>query len=76
MVKVVQKFDEYKRWLVSEIGFGGILKLPMLAKLDLRMSVWVIRKVKVRSRVIAIDDERKIVITPEVPQDFSGSVRQ
>lgn len=31
VVRVVKMFDEYKRWLVSEIGLGEILKLPMLA---------------------------------------------
>ncbi|KAF7091381.1 LOW QUALITY PROTEIN: hypothetical protein CFC21_093972 [Triticum aestivum] len=60
VLKAVQKFDEYKRWLVSEIGLGGILKLPMLVKLDL-----VMRKVKVRPRVIAIDDNRNIFFTAE-----------
>lgn len=65
VVEVVGKFDEYKRWLVTEIGFGAILKLPMLVKLDLRMSVWVMRKVNARSRVIDIDEDQKIGFTAE-----------
>ncbi|KAM3212673.1 hypothetical protein ACQJBY_065617 [Aegilops geniculata] len=65
VVGTIAKFDEYKRWLVTETGFGGILKLPMLAKLDLRMSVWVMRKVNVLCRLIDIDDDKKIVFTTE-----------
>ena len=65
VVGTVAKFNEYKRWLVTETGFGGILKLPMLAKLDLRMSVWVMRKVNARCRVIDIDDDKKIGFTAE-----------
>lgn len=65
VVEVIQKFDDYKRWLVSEIGFEGMLKLPLLQKIDLRMSAWVMRKVEVKSRVISIDKDRLILFTAE-----------
>ncbi|XP_037475596.1 uncharacterized protein LOC119353107 [Triticum dicoccoides] len=65
VVEVVQKFDDYKRWLVVEIGFEGMLKLPLLKKIDLRMSAWVMRKVKVKSRTICVDEDRVILFTPE-----------
>lgn len=65
VVEMVAKFDEYKRWLVTEIGFGAILKLPMLVKLDLRMSAWVMRKVNARCRAIAIDNDNTIGFTTE-----------
>ncbi|XP_037416644.1 uncharacterized protein LOC119279533 [Triticum dicoccoides] len=65
VVETVAKFDEYERWLVSEIGFGGILKLPMHAKLDLKMSAWVMRKVNARRCVIEIDEDKKIGFTAE-----------
>ncbi|XBJ08695.1 hypothetical protein VPH35_013937 [Triticum aestivum] len=65
VVEMVAKFDEYKRWLVTEIGFGGILKIPMLVKLDLRMSAWVMRKVNARCRVIVIDNDNMIGFTTE-----------
>uniref|UniRef100_A0A8I6Z399 Uncharacterized protein n=1 Tax=Hordeum vulgare subsp. vulgare TaxID=112509 RepID=A0A8I6Z399_HORVV len=61
----MQKFDEYKRWLVSEIGFEGMLNLPRLGKIDLRMSAWIMRKVKVKSRTIVIDKERVLLFAPE-----------
>lgn len=65
VVTVVQSFGEYKRWLVSEIGFGGMLKLPLIAKIDLKLSLWVMRKVEVVSRMIVIDKDRKLLFTPE-----------
>ncbi|XP_037424828.1 uncharacterized protein LOC119289653 isoform X1 [Triticum dicoccoides] len=65
VIEMVAKFDEYKRWLVTEIGFGAILKLPMLVKLDLRMSAWVMRKVNARCRAIAIDNDNTIGFTAE-----------
>ncbi|XBI98484.1 hypothetical protein VPH35_018715 [Triticum aestivum] len=65
VVEMVAKFYEYKRWLVTEIGFGAILKLPMLVKLDLRMSAWVMRKVNARCRAIVIDNDNTIGFTAE-----------
>ncbi|XBI61546.1 hypothetical protein VPH35_042327 [Triticum aestivum] len=67
VVEVITKFDEYKRWLVSEIGFEGMLKLPLLGKMDLKMSAWIMRKVKVKVRAIVVDEHRVI---PFVPEDF------
>ncbi|XBI08340.1 hypothetical protein VPH35_136086 [Triticum aestivum] len=65
VVEMVAKFDEYKRWFVTEIGFGAILKIPMLVKLDLRMSAWVMRKVNARCRVIVIDNDNMVGFTAE-----------
>lgn len=48
-------FDEYKRWLIKEIGFGGLLDMPMLQKLNLRFSSWIMSKVDVKSREIRIN---------------------
>ncbi|KAE8799022.1 hypothetical protein D1007_25645 [Hordeum vulgare] len=65
VVEVMQKFDDYKRWLVSEIGFEGMLNLPRPGKIDLRMSAWIMRKVKVKSRTIVIDKERVLLFALE-----------
>ncbi|KAM3213880.1 hypothetical protein ACQJBY_066362 [Aegilops geniculata] len=65
VVEVIQKFDDYKRWLVSEIGFEGVLKLPLLQKIDLKMSVWAMKKVDVKSRAICIDKNRTILFRAE-----------
>lgn len=59
VIEVIKKFDEYKRWLVSEIG--------LCRKMDLRMSAWIMRKVKVKPRTIVVDEDRVI---PFAPEDF------
>lgn len=46
---VVDTFDEYKRWLVQEAGFGGTLNIPRQKKLNLKFSAWLMSIVDVRS---------------------------
>ncbi|XP_048554668.1 uncharacterized protein LOC125535641 [Triticum urartu] len=57
-VEVIETFDEYKRWLVTEIGFGGMLKLPMLQKLNLKFSAWTMSKVCVERRAIVLSETK------------------
>ncbi|KAF7097850.1 hypothetical protein CFC21_099634 [Triticum aestivum] len=63
-VEVIQTFDEYKRWLVQEIGFGGMLKLPMRQKLNLKFSAWTMSKVSV-SQCAIILISKKLKFWPE-----------
>lgn len=44
-VEVIQTFNEFKRFLVTSIGFGGMLDLQMLQKLNLKFSTWTMSKV-------------------------------
>jgi len=60
VVETVACFSEYKRWLVNEIGFGGILKLPMLQKLNLKFSAWIMRRVDVAGRAICISENKTL----------------
>jgi hypothetical protein len=57
---LVDGFDDYKKWLVNEIGFGGLLKLPMLQKLNLKFSAWTMNMVDVDSRAICISETKSI----------------
>lgn len=59
-VEVIESFDEFKRWLVTEIGFGGMLKLPMIQKLNLKFSAWTMSKVCVKRRAIVLSDSKII----------------
>ena len=49
---------KYKCWLVKEIGFGGMLELPMIQKLNLRLSSWCMSKVDVRRRAVVINSKK------------------
>ncbi|XP_044384772.1 uncharacterized protein [Triticum aestivum] len=57
-VEVIQTFDEYKWWLIAEIGFGGMLKLPFLQKLNLKFSAWTMSKVCVERRAIVLSETK------------------
>ncbi|KAK1632974.1 hypothetical protein QYE76_007289 [Lolium multiflorum] len=57
---VISQLSEYKRFLVEEIGFSQLLKLPLLSKLNLRFSKWIMSKIDVTTRSIVIDNKRKI----------------
>lgn len=57
-VSVIEKFSEFKQWLVQEIGFGGLLKLPMIPKLNLKLSKWLMSKVCVHRRAIVISESK------------------
>ncbi|SPT19607.1 unnamed protein product [Triticum aestivum] len=55
---VIQKFDDYKKWLVEQIGFGGMLKLPAVQKLSLKCSAWIMSRVSVSRREIKLRDNK------------------
>ncbi|EMS54717.1 hypothetical protein TRIUR3_17535 [Triticum urartu] len=44
-IEVIQTFDEFKRFFVTSIGFGGMLQPQMLQKLNLKFSAWTMSKV-------------------------------
>uniref|UniRef100_A0ACD5UEM7 Uncharacterized protein n=2 Tax=Avena sativa TaxID=4498 RepID=A0ACD5UEM7_AVESA len=56
VVDTVAGFTEFKRWLINEIGFGGMLNLPMLQKLNLKFSAWIMGRVDVTARAICISE--------------------
>uniref|UniRef100_A0ACD5Z603 Uncharacterized protein n=1 Tax=Avena sativa TaxID=4498 RepID=A0ACD5Z603_AVESA len=56
--EVIQGFSEYKRWLVSEIGWGGMLDIPCIQKINLKFSAWIMGKVDVRSRSIVLKENK------------------
>ncbi|CAM0876641.1 unnamed protein product [Alopecurus aequalis] len=49
---VIAGFNEYKRFLVEEIGFSGVLNFPDIPKLNLKFSRWIMDKVDVASQTI------------------------
>lgn len=53
-VIIIQTFGEFKRWLVEQMGFGDMLKLPDLQKLNLKCSIWIMSKVSVSHREIVL----------------------
>uniref|UniRef100_A0ACD5Z8M2 Uncharacterized protein n=1 Tax=Avena sativa TaxID=4498 RepID=A0ACD5Z8M2_AVESA len=56
--EVIQGFSEYKRWLVREVGWGGMLEIPSIQKINLKFSAWIMEKIDVRSRSIVLTENK------------------
>ncbi|KAK1614316.1 hypothetical protein QYE76_019833 [Lolium multiflorum] len=63
--EVIQGFSEFKRWLVSEMGWAGMLDVPLLQKLNLKFSAWIMSRVDVHSRSIVITDKKVLRFWPQ-----------
>uniref|UniRef100_A0A8R7QZ19 Uncharacterized protein n=1 Tax=Triticum urartu TaxID=4572 RepID=A0A8R7QZ19_TRIUA len=57
-ISVIKTFSDYKKWLVEEIGFGGMLKLPDIQKLNLRCSAWIMSRVSVSRREFRLSESK------------------
>ncbi|KAF0915459.1 hypothetical protein E2562_036302, partial [Oryza meyeriana var. granulata] len=60
--RVISKMSEEKREYVKEIGFGGILHLPQLNKIDRSFTVWLMRKVDCNNREIIVSDNIQVTM--------------
>jgi hypothetical protein len=63
--EVIQGFSEFKRWLVGEIGWAGMLEVPHLQKLNLKFSAWIMSRVDVHSRSIVITEKKVLRFWPQ-----------
>jgi len=64
VLSIISQFTEYKKFLVHEIGFEGILKLPQITRLNLKFSKWVLQHIDVQNRCIVFGPDRKIKFYP------------
>jgi len=62
---VVQTFSQFKRDLVNAIGFGGLLHLPNLPKLNLKFSFWLLNRVDVNAQGLVVDEDHMLRFYPE-----------
>ncbi|XBJ11384.1 hypothetical protein VPH35_016090 [Triticum aestivum] len=65
VVEVIRSFNEYKRFLVTSIGFGGMLDLQMLQTLNLKFSAWTMSKVSTSCRAIVRAANKVLKFWPE-----------
>ncbi|CAL5028469.1 unnamed protein product [Urochloa decumbens] len=54
---VVSKFNELKKNLVRNIGFGAILDMPLFNKVDRKFTVWLLSSIDCLRRVIVVNGE-------------------
>jgi hypothetical protein len=57
---IISDFCEFKKFLVEQIGFAGLLELPPLTRLNLRFSMWVMSKIDPENRCIRVDAQKTI----------------
>ncbi|CAM0872481.1 unnamed protein product [Alopecurus aequalis] len=80
---VIAGFNKYKRFLVEEIGFSGVLNFPDIPKLNLKFSRWIMDKVDVASQTIDLgpsyqplkfyqEDFHKVFGVPCGPRNIYG----
>ncbi|PAN19765.2 hypothetical protein PAHAL_3G298000 [Panicum hallii] len=54
---IVSKFGELKKNLVRNIGFGGILDLPLFNKVDRKFTIWILSRIDCLRWVIVVNGE-------------------
>lgn len=48
VVEVMAALSDYKRFLVEKIGFEGVLRIPMIPKINFKFSKFLMTKVDVK----------------------------
>ncbi|CAL4891809.1 unnamed protein product [Urochloa decumbens] len=59
---VVSKFNEFKKQRVRDMGFGGILDLPYITKVNLKLSVWLLSKLDTEESALVFLETKRIWI--------------
>ncbi|CAL4962916.1 unnamed protein product [Urochloa decumbens] len=59
---VVSKFNEFKKQRVRDMGFGGILDLPCITKVNLKLSVWLLSKLDTEESALVFSETKRIWI--------------
>jgi hypothetical protein len=57
---VVSKFNDYKKQIVRDIGFGGIVDLPCITKVNLRLSSWLLSKLDTNESALVFTGSKRI----------------
>jgi hypothetical protein len=59
---VVSKFSEFKKQCVREIGFGGILHVPCITKVNLKLPAWLLSKLDAEESSLVFSDSRRLYV--------------
>lgn len=66
-------FCDGKRKAVTEIGFGGVLHMPMISKVNLRHTVSLLSRVDLNSRSLPIGKDVSVQMSPEHIERLIGT---
>jgi hypothetical protein len=56
----VSKFSDYKKQIVRDIGFGGVVDLPCITKVNLRLSSWLLSKLDTNESALVFTGSKRI----------------
>ena len=59
---LVSKLSEFKKQLVQDTGFGGILEIPSISKLNLKLSSWLLCKLDTEESCLVVGPSRQIYV--------------
>jgi len=59
---VVSKLSEFKKQIVREIGFGGILHIPCISTINLKLSAWLLSKLDSEESCLVFGPSRRIYV--------------
>jgi hypothetical protein len=59
---VVSKFNEYKKELVRQAGFGGLLDMWCITKVNLKLSAWLLSKLDVDESCLVLSESQRIFV--------------
>lgn len=62
---VVSKFNSMKRVLALETGFGGLMELKLIYKINLKLSATMMDRVDADASCLVFDEDRRLSITDE-----------
>jgi hypothetical protein len=62
---VMSKFDEQKKGLVNSIGFGGLLELHEMSKVNRFFSHWLVTRTNWEDGIIKTSEDVKLKMVPE-----------
>jgi hypothetical protein len=67
------KFCNGKKKAVREIGYGGLLHLPLVNKVNLKFTLWLMRKIDLKTRSMPVGRDGRIFLSPDHMEKVLGA---
>jgi hypothetical protein len=66
------KFCNGKKKAVREIGYGGLLHLPLVNKVNLKFTLWLMSKIDLKTRSMPIGRDGRVFLSPDHMEKVLG----
>ena len=58
----MSKFSEFKKEMVRQIGFGGLLEVPCISKVNLKLSAWLLSRLDTDKSCLVFSESHRIYV--------------